>query len=127
MAPTELDREIRNASAALSGYYRAERMLTEIQESGPKRGEAELKLWILAARNLQLRARFALLLLYRRGYHELVFTDKIRDDLLEMREKTEAMYQDKLTGDCMRRFLYILFDLPLKTLQALEQTIPLLP
>ena len=117
-----LDRNIQQADQALSAYFRAGRNLAVIRETATAALD-ELDIWILAARNLQLRARFALLMLYRTGHREQVFTGKIIQDFIVLREQTSKMYKDKLTEKCLQRFLFILFDLPLTTLQNLEKDI----
>ena len=115
-----LDKYIIQANNALAAFYRAERNL-EIIRSKASFGIEELELWILAAKNLQLRARFALLMLYREGYREQVFTEKIIKDFEVVRNETAQIYKGRVTSRCMNRFLYILFDLPIKTLQSLEE------
>ena len=115
-----LDKHIIKADSALLAFYRAENNLKTIISNASCCIE-ELELWILVAKNLQLRARFALLMLYKEGYREQVFTEKIIEDFLTLRSQTAQMYKSRITPKCMKRFLYILFDLPLQTLQSLEE------
>ena len=79
-------------------------------------GAEELAEWDLAIRNLTARARFTQILLHS-SLKEQMFFDGITAELKLLKAEYSTRYSSRLTGHYLDNLLYILYDLPLYTLE----------